>query len=254
MKLYYRSGGHGDPLIILHGLFGISDNWITIARQLEKQHHVILVDQRNHGRSPHHPDINYELMVEDLYELLTDLSLRKIHLIGHSMGGKVAMQFACEYPHRVQSLTVVDIAPKQYPMRHKVLIDAMLSLDLSQVDRREDADRLLEEKIQTPSIRQFLLKNLYRETDGRYHWRLNLPVLAENLPQLGAGLPEQMRYDGPTKFIAGGDSEYITPGDYPLILAHFPEARIDTIPGATHWVHAQKPDELLEILGRFVPH
>ena len=169
MKLHFKKLGSGDPILILHGLFGISDNWITIAKSLAKKHLVYLLDMRNHGRSPHTAAFTYADMVEDIYEFLTDMRLRQVSIIGHSMGGKTAMNFAQEYPHRINKLIIIDISPRKYPVFHRNIIDGLLTLDISKLNSRKDADEKLTEKISSRRIRQFLLKNLTRNDDGFFY-------------------------------------------------------------------------------------
>ncbi len=251
MKLYYRVFGEGDPVLILHGLFGNSDNWMPIADRLAQSHRVYLPDMRNHGRSPHDPVFSLESMVEDIYEFITDLGLRKISLIGHSMGGMITMNFAFEYPHRVNRMVVIDIAPRPYPVIHDELLSHLQALDLTRIRRRRDADQILARNISSQRIRQFLLKNLYRQEDGRYNWRLNLPVIAENLDQIRKGVLKPHRINIPALFIRGGASDYIRDDDIAALPELFEDYRVETIAGASHWVHSEAPDELFDLISGF---
>ena len=211
MKLYCRQIGEGKPLIILHGLFGMSDNWLTIAKQLADSYHCYILDMRNHGRSPHSPDLNYDDMVEDLFELLTDFGLRKVSLIGHSMGGIVAMKFAFEYPHRVEKLVIADIAPKSYPALHQNILRGLHSIPIDKINSREEANESLKEYISSGKIRQFLLKNLYRKEDNSYAWRINLEAIYNHSSDIGRGISTNQIYEGQILFLRGEKSDYILP-------------------------------------------
>ena len=252
MKLHFKKFGSGDPVLILHGLFGISDNWITIAKSLAKKYLVYLLDMRNHGRSPHTEAFTYADMVEDIYEFLTDMSLRQVSIIGHSMGGKTAMNFAQEYPHRINKLIIIDISPRKYPVFHRNIIDGLLTLDISKLNSRKDADEKLTEKISSRRIRQFLLKNLTRNDDGFFTWRINLPVIAESLSEIGAEIKSKSAFSTPTLFIRGGKSEYIGESDFQLIQDQFTNSEIITIPGASHWVHSEAPEEVFKVIDAFL--
>jgi pimeloyl-ACP methyl ester carboxylesterase len=247
MKLFCRKLGQGKPVLILHGLFGLSDNWLSIGKRLAQSYQVFILDARNHGRSPHIKILDYQSMVEDIYEFLTDFQLREVILIGHSMGGLTAMNFALEYPHRVERLFVVDIAPKVYPVIHQTIIDALRSIDLSKIKRRSEADQQLAEFIPQKNIRQFLLKNLYRHEGSQYKWRLNLEFIVNNIENLGTGIyTKNAEYTKSTMFIAGGQSNYILEEDRHLISTLFPQYKIVTIPDASHWVHYDQPEKLLD--------
>ena len=252
MKLHFKKFGSGDPVLILHGLFGISDNWITIAKSLAKKYLVYLLDMRNHGRSPHTEAFTYADMVEDIYEFLTDMSLRQVSIIGHSMGGKTAMNFAQEYPHRINKLISIDISPRKYPVFHRNIIDGLLTLDISKLNSRKDADEKLTEKISSRRIRQFLLKNLTRNDDGFFTWRINLPVIAESLSEIGAEIKSKSTFSTPTLFIRGGKSEYIGDSDFQLIQDQFTNSEIITIPGASHRVHSEAPEEVFKVIDAFL--
>ncbi len=251
MELFYKELGqtNSPKLVILHGLLGSSDNWLTISKQIAEKYHVFLIDQRNHGQSPHAEDWNYEVMVQDLWEFFektfTFSQNIKINLIGHSMGGKTAMLFAGKYPDLVEKLIIVDISPRYYPPHHQSILDAMQSLDLKNIPSRKDAELHFENAGLDVGTRQFILKNLYRTPENIWIWRVNLPVIAKKIENVGEALPENMFFLGKTLFIKGEKSNYIQESDHSLIKTHFPNAKIVTIPQAGHWVHAEKPQETL---------
>ncbi len=253
MELNYKVLGQGPPIVILHGVFGTLDNWQTAAKALAENYTVYLLDNRNHGRSPHDDAFNYEVMSEDLLNFVQAQRLDQPVIIGHSMGGKIAMYYACQYqPAQLSKLIVVDIAPRYYRPHHKEILEGLLSIDLSQVTSRQQADEQLAEYVPEPDTRQFLLKNLYRTDEGSFGWRLNLPVLNEKIENIGEGLPTHFRSEKPTLFIRGEKSNYIRDTDFPLLREHFPNSTIETIAGAGHWVHAEKPVELLEKVLNFI--
>lgn len=242
MKLVYKTYGTGDPVIILHGLFGMGDNWRSIARMMEDQHQCIVADLRNHGRSPHDPVMNLAVMTDDLLELLEDLQLKRASFIGHSMGGKVAMQFALLYPDLVDKLVVVDIAPKHYPPHHARVIEAILAADPSHLrERSEVEERLASHLGQDQSTIQFLMKNLSRTPEGHLEWKSNMPVIIDAYQNLMEEVTPLAPFTGPVLFVRGEKSKYILDEDLPLIHDLFPEAKLITIPGAGHWVHADAP-------------
>ena len=251
MKLFYRTMGKGNPLVILHGLFGNSDNWLPSAKQLAGDYRVYLPDMRNHGKSPHDPVFNLASMVEDIYEFITDLGIRKISLIGHSMGGLVAMNFAFEYTHRVQRMAIIDIAPRAYPVMHENILNHLQNIDLRKIKNRHDADIQLADHISSRRVRQFLLKNLYRQDDGRFAWRLNLPVIAEQLSEIRKGILHPQRITVPVLFIRGELSDYLQEEDIARISDLFSDYKIETIDRASHWVHSDAPQQLNESLRHF---
>ena len=252
MKLYCRQIGTGDPVVILHGIFGMSDNWLTIAKKLSANHHCYILDMRNHGRSPHSRDLTYDDMVEDVYEFLTDFRLRTASFIGHSMGGMVAMKFAFEYSHRIEKLVIVDIAPKSYPSLHQDILKGLKSIPIDKIKAREEASEILKKYVTSNKTRQFLLKNLYRKADNTYAWRVNLEAIVNHTSDIGLGISQNFTYEKPTLFIRGEKSDYILPEDEQQILTIFPNATIIEIPDASHWVHAEKPDEVLKVLENFL--
>lgn len=263
MKLFYRKMGSGNPLIILHGLYGSSDNWLSIGRDLSEDFEVYLVDQRNHGKSPHSIDHNYEVMRDDLLELMNDLGLDKATIAGHSMGGKTVMCFARHYPERIDNLIVVDIAPRSYSEiarneknGHYDVMKAMKNVDFSRASSRRDVEDMLAETIPDERIRKFLMKNLGRGKDNRYYWTINLDVLLKELDNIMDGENEKC-FSGPVEgfpvlFIRGEKSPYINENDYERIRKIFPPAGFKTISGAGHWLHAEQPEEFIKTVKDFV--
>jgi len=268
MELFFRKYGEAaPPLVIVHGLYGSSDNWVAIARDLADRFEVYVVDQRNHGQSPHSAQHDYPSMREDLREFMDQQGIKKAVLIGHSMGGKTVMSFAEAWPERVQALVSVDIAPKSYrnlalasrtAANHSSMIDAMMKLDLSKIESREDADRALATSIGSERIRSFLLKNLRRESGGDFDWRINLEAFSANLEIIFEGMDrESIAARGgitgfPALFISGGASEYIRVEDLQMIRDIFPTAEVVTIPGAGHWVHSEQPALLVKTIRYFL--
>jgi pimeloyl-ACP methyl ester carboxylesterase len=253
MKLHYRELGAGQPFIILHGLFGLSDNWQTLAKYFAQQYHVYLVDLRNHGRSPHSTDFNYSLMSQDLLELVQEQHLPEAALMGHSMGGKVAMHFALTHPDLVAKLIVVDIAPKSYPVHHQEIIDALNALDLSQLKTRAAVDEALARSIPEEDVRLFLSKNIYRQEDNSFAWRMNLAAIEANIEEVGRETTAEIPFIKPALFIKGGRSGYIKPEkDTALIEKLFPAAQLKTIENAGHWLHAEAPQAVYQAVVDFL--
>ena len=251
MELNFRKVGEGPPLVILHGLFGSADNWFSIARELDKEFTMYLVDQRNHGDSPHADEWNYDVMVEDLKELLDEEGLDKAFLMGHSMGGKTVMNFALKYPERVEKLIVADIAPRYYPVHHESILEGLNSLDLKSINSRKEADDAMAKYISEPGIRQFLLKSLGRDADG-FAWKINLPVITKNIENVGEALPEGGIFEGPTLFLAGANSNYVQQKDLPEILEFFPNYELEFVQNAGHWLHAEQPHAVVEEIRKFL--
>jgi esterase len=253
MKLHFRESGSGKPLIILHGLFGFLDNWQTLAKYFSQHYKVYLVDLRNHGRSPHSPDFNYPLMAADLLEFITTHHIHEPVVMGHSMGGKVAMTFALQYPEQLSKLIVIDIAPKYYPPHHQDILAGLQALNLKTVTSRGEADAVLARHIPEEGVRQFLAKNLYRQEDNTFAWRMNLPAIEAHIEEVGKETRAEVPFLHPTLFIRGANSRYIKPEqDRVLIEQLFPVARIETIADAGHWVHAEKPRELFDLVVDFI--
>jgi len=252
MKLNYKKLGNGEPIIILHGLFGSLDNWLTVAKELSESFEVYLVDQRNHGQSPHSEEFNYQVMADDLAEFIKDHDINNASIIGHSMGGKTAMKFALQHTDLWDKLVVVDISPKAYPVHHDTILEGLNSIDLENLKSRGDADKQLEKHISDFGTRQFLLKNLARTNEGGFKWKINLPVIEENIEIIGEGMEEKLVIEKDVLFVRGEKSDYIQDEDNILIVQHFPNSKVETIKGAGHWVHAEKPDELLKLLVSFL--
>ncbi len=252
MELNYKEIGAGEPIIILHGLLGSLDNWQTIGRQLSEQYRVFLVDERNHGKSPHTATHSYPEMANDLLEFMNQRGLEKAHLLGHSMGGKVVMQFAVTYPDRVKSLIVADMGMKHYRRHHDEIFDALYRIDLDAIERRSDAEEQMAILIEDFGMRQFLLKSLDRTAEGRYEWKFNLDVLNADYENIIKGIESDTVVDAPVLFIRGGNSGYVQDKDFPGFRRNFPQAQLVTIPGAGHWLHAEAPGEFLEALLKFL--
>lgn len=252
MELFHQHYGEGHPLIILHGLFGMSDNWVSLARRFADNYSVHVIDQRNHGRSGRHQVFNYEAMVDDLLEFMDTHQINSAILLGHSMGGKTAMQFSLDYPEKVDKLIVADISADAYNHSHDQLIEAMLSVDLEKFSSRSEVRQELNKKVPDGRISQFLLKNLYWKDRSTLGWKANLEVILDNLPEIFQALDAQIPYSGPVLFIRGGESPYIRQKHIPRIKRLFPQSHIETIEGASHWLHAEKPDEFFERVLHFL--
>ena len=257
MQLHFTTLGpqnsaQAQPLMLLHGLFGSGDNWGTIAKHFSQHYRVISVDLRNHGRSPHSDAQTYADMADDLFELCQTLGLDRIHLLGHSMGGKVAMQFATQYPDKVEKLMVVDMAPRRYADAHSHLIDAMLSVDLSAMQSRSDVDKALSSKIPEAMVRQFLLMNLVKsDSNSQLAWRINLPALKANYPKLIEAVCEHAHFEKPCLFIRGQNSDYVLDSDIAQIKTHFTQARFITL-AAGHRLHAEQPQAFIQAVESFL--
>jgi len=264
MKLFYRKYGNGPPLIILHGLYGSSDNWITIAKSLGNNFTVYLPDQRNHGRSPHSDIHNYDSMRDDLFELANDLKLNKFFLAGHSMGGKSAISFALKWPEMLYGLLIADISPfvneniKQSAYnQHRTILEAILSADLSQVSNRREAEAIIKEKIHSEKIRSFILKNIQRTSGTSYAWKINGLSLLSNLEKIMEGIDRQaylrLQITGfPVIFLRGEKSDYLPVSDFRDIQKVFPAAEFVNVSNAGHWIHADRPDEVIKNLTKLL--
>ena len=250
MELFFRKKGDaGEPLIILHGLYGSGDNWMSIAGGLSDNFQVYLIDQRNHGRSPHADDMSYDALANDLNEFIENQKLNKVNIIGHSMGGKTAMWFAAKHPDKVKKLVVVDVAPGIYDTTspnvktHRKIIEALRSVDPAKAKNRKDLDKDFGKQIPNLQLRMFLLKNIERQPDGSYRWRLNIDSIENNIRNIMGGIPDtNITINAPTLFFKGELSDYITEKDFPLIEKIFPKAEIVTIRNAGHWLHARQPE------------
>ncbi len=250
MQLHYQTQGQGQPLILVHGLFGSSNNWGTIAKHFSNNFQVISVDLRNHGKSPHNESQSFADMAEDLAKLCNALNLDTVHLIGHSLGGKAAMQFAAQYPHRLNKLIIVDMALRAYADQHSHLIDAMMNVNLSTTQSRSEIDKALSNSINNTMVRQFLLMNLIKSDDG-LQWRINLPAIKVNYPKMQQALDNSIQYDKPSLFIRGIRSDYVRNDDIESIKTRFINAKFASLP-TDHWVHAEQPQAFIEVVEHFL--
>ena len=255
MDLFFREYGKGQPIVILHGLLGISDNWVGVARKLaDEGFRALIPDQRNHGQSPQHPVLNYYALTDDLTEFIVHHELVNPIILGHSMGGKVAMRYTLENPSSVDKLVVVDTSLRTYVRfnYHLKLIDAMLSVDFNVINTRQEAEDHLTEKIRDERLVQFLLKNLYWKEKDRLGWRPNLQAISYHVDAMYDGVFYSTRFEKPALFVRGGKSDYILEEDYPAIIQNFPQAIISTIENGTHWVHADEPDKFYNLILEFL--
>ena len=241
--LHSKILGEGAPLLILHGYFGMGDNWKSLGIKFAENYEVHLIDQRNHGRSFHSDEFDYELLVEDLYTYVSHFQLEKIYLLGHSMGGKTGMLFAVNYPELVEKLVVIDISPKTYKPHHDEILQGLNSIDFSIQNTRKLVDKKLAELIPTVGVRQFLLKNVYWKEKGELDFRFNLQSLTENNDEVGVGLPSFTTFEGETLFLKGENSDYISIHKDLLLKAHFPISELVTIKNSGHWLHAENPTD-----------
>ncbi len=251
MKLFHREAGIGSPLIILHGLFGSSDNWFSLSKVFAEHFKVYVVDQRNHGQSAHSDQHDYQALTEDLHQFISDHKIDAPIIIGHSMGGKTAMNFAIKYPQVLSKLIIVDIMPKAYPVHHDGILKGLNAIKLNELNSRGHADEILNRYVPDPAVRQFLLKNLARDSQQNFEWRINIPVLEKHIEDMGAGLLNEGTFEGPTLFIRGSKSNYFEPGDEKLIQSYFPSAQIVTL-DTGHWVQAENPEGFTETVFHFL--
>jgi pimeloyl-ACP methyl ester carboxylesterase len=252
MQLNFHARGNGPTLIILHGFLGSSDNWRTTAQRLAASFKVVTLDLRNHGHSSHDPIMSYPTMAEDVLEFLDQKNLAPAHLLGHSMGGKVAMQVASSRPQSVDKLIVVDIAPKNYPASHEITLAALRTLDLRSFKSFGEIDAALARQIPSATIRQFLMKNLTRQRDGGFRWRIDLQAITNNYLELTKTIAPKHTFAKPACFIRGGRSEYLQDEDFPLIKKIFPRAIFVTIPHAGHWVHVDAAEDFFKTVTDFL--
>ena len=251
MKLNFRRSGDGEPLIILHGLFGSLDNWQTISKKFAENFTVYLVDQRNHGHSPHSDEMNYFAMADDLAELMESENISKANLLGHSMGGKTILFFAQNYAEKIKKMIVADMGMKRYPPHHDVIFNALLSADLEKLKTRKEVEDHVEQYISDPAVVAFLLKNLYWKEKDQLAWRMNLQVLYREIDEILTSVPDK-EITSPTLFIRGGKSNYITDDDMEKIRQQVPQAAFVTIEKAGHWIHAEAPREFYEAVMNFL--
>jgi len=249
--LNHKILGEGKPLIILHGLFGSLDNWMTLGKKWSETHKVILVDQRNHGNSFHADEFNYQILAEDLNQLMNHLKIDKATIIGHSMGGKTAMTFAVEFPEKVEKLIIADIGPKSYPVHHHEIIKAFYSVPVDKLESRKEADEILSKRIDDFGVRQFLLKNLSREKSG-FEWKMNLDVISQKIEEVGKSLNQNATFEKATLFIRGSKSDYVLDEDINMMHSIFKNCQLQTVEGAGHWLHAEKPKEFFEAVKHFL--
>ena len=252
MQLFHRYFGEkGDqPIVILHGIFGVSDNWVTYGKRLAQEgFEVFVIDQRNHGQSPQSDVFNYLAMTDDLFDFIDEHEIEDPIILGHSMGGKVAMRFALENPQMLNKLIVVDISLKAYGPRktHKSIIKAMKSVDLSKVKSRQEVEEQVAEFIPELRIRQFIMKNLHRKEKNEFEWKIYIPGIEDNLDLLFDGIDTITKFEKPTLFVKGGASDYILLEDYDQIRYNFPNAEIITIADASHWVHVESPERFYQL-------
>ena len=254
MQLFSQElGSVGEEIVIIHGLFGSSDNWLSIGRVLAQAYKVYLIDQRNHGKSPQSPEWDYMVMAQDLHEFIEQKQIKNPIILGHSMGGKTAMQYACNYfPSKIQKLIVADIAPKSYPIHHQKILAGLQAINLQSLQSRKEAEDILGQYVSDIATKAFLLKNLFRNEQNQWQWRINLPVIAEKIANVGEGLLTNLHFDGPVLFLRGENSDYILDEDFELIKYFFPNSQVETIAGAGHWLHAEKPEAFLEHIQAFI--
>ncbi|HAW51305.1 MAG TPA: alpha/beta hydrolase [Flavobacteriales bacterium] len=251
MELNYKEFGQGRALIILHGLLGSLDNWQTLARRFGEDFHVFTLDQRNHGQSPHSAEMTYSALAEDLHDFIEKHHLHNPILLGHSMGGKTVMTFALKYPEKVQKLIVADISPKDYGISHREILEALSSVNFNVLKDRKSIQDHLMQRINNLGIVLFLTKNIFWEDKDKLAFRFNLPVLSDSIAHLSGWEPNQGRYSGSTLFIRGGNSPYVDDAD-PAAKSQFPNSEIETIPGAGHWLHAEKPEEFYHMVRSYI--
>jgi esterase len=251
MNLNFQEYGKGRPLLILHGLLGSLDNWHTLSKAFATSFRVLAVDQRNHGRSPHSDIFTYGAMAEDLVEFLDRLEIKSTILLGHSMGGKTAMQVALSHPERVEKLIVVDISPRAYPPLHDELLEALQSINLADYQSRQQVDKALETRVPEFPVRQFLLKNLSRDASGEFSWKANLDVIFRNYKEIARQITAFDPFPKPALFVKGSRSGYILDSDTPAIRRLFPRSTISTIE-AGHWIHADSPEPFADLVRRFL--
>lgn len=250
--LYSKIEGSGKPLLILHGFLGMSDNWKTLGTQFAADFQVHILDLRNHGRSLHSEEFNYEIMVQDVFEYCQAHNLENINIIGHSMGGKVAMLLATTHPELVDKLIIADIGPKFYPQHHQDILAGLNAVDFSIKPSRNEVEEIMSNYIPDFGTRQFLMKNLYWQEPGQLAFRFNLEAFNTKMDEIGVPLPENLIFEKSTLFIRGGNSNYILDSDFENIKQHFPNSTVETIPNAGHWLHAENPVLFYEIVISFL--
>ncbi|TDE16880.1 alpha/beta fold hydrolase [Dyadobacter psychrotolerans] len=250
---FKKIGETGPAIVILHGVFGFLDNWLTVGKTISDHgYQVYLVDQRNHGRSPHEGSLNYETFASDLKEFLAQQGLTSPVLLGHSMGGKTVMEYAVTYPGTYETLVIADIGPKAYPIHHRKILAGLNTIKLEEIENRQQADDALAAYEPLLPVRQFLLKNLYRKDEGGFGWRFNLPLLTNEMANVGREIVSEMTIDVPTMFMRGDKSDYIQDEDWEGILKLFPNAKLETIENSGHWIQAEQPKAFVKALIDFL--
>jgi len=249
--LNHKIFGEGDPIVILHGLFGMLDNWQTVAKKLAEDYMVILVDQRDHGKSKHTDAFNYQLLAEDLNVFLEENWIHSCHIIGHSMGGKTAMQFAAHHPDMIEKLIIVDIGTKAYKSGHDRIFKALLEVPIDKVKTREEVEEIISKYIDEEGTRLFLMKNLQRIKEGGFRWKMNLNLLHKEYLNILAAIDSDHPIEVDTLFIYGSKSHYIIPSEIDEIKTLFTNSRFSEVE-AGHWIHAEKPEELLSLVKGFL--
>ena len=252
MDLHFKVFGEGEPLVILHGLFGMLDNWQTIGKKLALHHQVFLVDLRNHGRSPHSDVFDYQAMAMDVEEFMLSQWIHKAIVLGHSMGAKVALQLAINQPDMVNRLISVDMGIKRIASNHNTIFNALQAVDINSVRSRKEVDKILSPLVTDVGIRLFLMKNLTRNKRGGYKWKMNLDVIHSNYNEILMPLEVTENFDNPTLFIRGQNSNYIMGEDWPILSKFYTDAQLVTVPDAGHWVHADQPDVLLSEIRKWL--
>lgn len=252
MELHFKQFGSGEPLLILHGLLGSLDNWQSLAKQYAEQFTVFAIDMRNHGKSPHSDAFSYALMTQDIVDFCEQHHIYKTHVLGHSMGGKVAMEFALDHSDYVDKLIIADIAPVKYKPGHNEIFEALFRVDLKKINERSEAEAILAETIQSYSVRQFLMKGLTRNEDLSFEWKFNLDTLWNHYPEILEAYNGNSTFNGKSLFLRGEHSDYVLPEYEAKIFRLFPQAKIETIHKAGHWMHAENPQEFFEKSIRFL--
>jgi len=253
-QLNYQQLGEGKHIVLIHGLFGSLENLNMVAKSLSQHYCVTSIDVRNHGKSFHQEDMNYQVLAQDVVNLLDKLSIEQCHILGHSMGGKIAMKIALSYPKRLNKLIVADIAPVKYPAHHLTIIKGLQAIDLTKVHKRNDADIQLATFIPDKGVRSFLLRNVVLNKQGEFHFKCNLPFIEQGYQQIMQSINGQtdQQFNGDTLFIKGGNSDYILPEHQSAITLLFPKAKAKVIQGAGHWLHAEKTVAFNKIVEAFL--
>lgn len=251
--IFSKIEGEGKAFLIIHGFLGMADNWKTLGTQFaESGYEVHILEMRNHGKSFHSDEFSYELMVQDVLEYCNHYGLKSTILLGHSMGGKVAMQFACDYSEYVEKLIIADIGPKYYPQHHQTILEGLNAIDFSLKPSRTEVDDIVSNYISDFGTRQFLLKSLYWVNKGQLAFRFNLKILSQKIEEIGKALPKKLVFNKETLFIRGGNSKYITQDDFLSIKEQFTHSKLETIQNAGHWLHAEQPKEFYDAVLNFL--